>query len=130
MQLDERLASCARASLLRLLIADPDTECLVLYDGGKIAGYGMSRPGRLARYFGPIVAHSEAVGCQLLYDLLCRRPPSETFMVDVPCDSIVTLEWLASIGGEPVRSFKRMAYGDPVVEDDTIWFVSSGPEKG
>jgi hypothetical protein len=50
--------------------------------------------------------------------------------VDVPCDNSGAVELVESSGLTVQRRFTRMYRGEPVVEDASALWASSGPEKG
>ncbi len=75
-------------------------------------GYAMSREGRLARYFGPCVAHGDATAHRLLQAFLARHG-HEPALLDL-CDEHTAAAAIATEAGfQPIRRLVRMYLGDP-----------------
>lgn len=67
---DRAAVGVDRSAQLRHLMAEDGAAGRVLLQNGRIAGYGLSRPGRLSGSIGPLVADGED-GARLLLSALC-----------------------------------------------------------
>lgn len=103
---------------------------VVARSNGGIAGYGVSRPGRISHFIGPIVASSPDVAGQIVSTLLAKLDLARMPVVlDVARDGAM-VPWLKLNGFEPVRSWTRMVKGTATVGRPEMIFASAGPELG
>jgi GNAT superfamily N-acetyltransferase len=77
-----------RAAILRGLLADGAGGCFVYRDDtGAVRGYGLSRPGRLRPFVGPLIADTEAIARELLVAVarhLHAAHPGGSAFLDTP----------------------------------------------
>ncbi|MGE3807745.1 MAG: GNAT family N-acetyltransferase [Gemmataceae bacterium] len=123
---DRAITRTQRTSLLTHLLAEGAT--LVLRQAGLLAGYVMSRPGANAAQIGPCLAEP-AAGTRLLEAALARHAGQPVY-VDVPVANEPALRCVTAAGLTPQRDLLRMCRGEPISEDVTRLWASSGPEKG
>ena len=98
-QLDTEAFGTARTDFLKRLGADS----YVLRNGRS---FGMSRPGFLADYIGPIVAES-AVEAETIVDALLQKCRRGVFW-DVPSPNLAAVEIARKFSFRPVRDLTRM----------------------
>jgi GNAT superfamily N-acetyltransferase len=112
------------------LDADKGFEKVVCEKNGLL-GFGISRPGRMGAYIGPVVAASEELAAGVISRLLERFKLSETTPVflDVPRGSRIE-PWLMAEGFEVVRSWTWMIRGLGPSGNPDIYFAIAGPELG
>lgn len=100
-----------RLRLLKLLAADGRSA--LVRRGHEIAGYGFSRPGHLADYLGPVVAHDAASARQIVSQLL-RPMASRDVFWDLLPDNSAALQLATELGFVEMRRLTRMYLGDKV----------------
>lgn len=99
-----------RATVLADLLGRAPDLAFVSETGGRVTGFVLGRPGRVATQVGPVVADDPAAGLGLLGRALAAvRGP---VFVDVPDARADVTVWLAAHGGMRQRAFVRMALGE------------------
>ncbi len=119
-----------RSSLLRLLIEQEPESLRVVRRRGRreLAGFLLSRAGRLARMIGPVMALGPA-GSVLLADAW-RQYAGQPVIADIPISHRAACQSAEHIGLTVQRPLLRMCRGPAVREPfNTVW-ASSGPETG
>jgi GNAT superfamily N-acetyltransferase len=96
-----------------------------------LLGFGISRPGRLGPYIGPVVAASEEIAAGIVSRLLERFNVSEKtpVFIDVPRKTRIEA-WLIDEGFEVIRSWTRMIRGPTETAKSELYFAIAGPELG
>ena len=129
LELDRKVSATKRARLLESLHREAPDAMRIFVADQDILGYMTIRRGARATQIGPGVALTEEAGRALIEDALsrCREKP---IFVDVPVENIAAVTCVESHGLVVQRPFIRMRRGDPVDDDPTRLWASSGPEKG
>lgn len=109
--LDAAAFGVSRQRLLRMLVAQSCDALALESPPGKMAAYGLLRPGARALYLGPAVAASPAEALRLLPALLARRP-GQTIYWDIPDQQTALIEWARQRGFTPQRPLIRMFLGE------------------
>jgi GNAT superfamily N-acetyltransferase len=121
---------CIMISFIRGVESKRGVGIAVARSNGGIVGYGVSRPGRISHFIGPIVASSPDVVGQIVSTLLAKLDLARMpVVVDVARDGAM-VPWLKSNGFERVRSWTRMIKGTATVGRPEMIFASAGPELG
>jgi GNAT superfamily N-acetyltransferase len=130
-ELDYEATGIDRSPMFSTMYCDPHIEGLVLRDGSHVAGFGLSRPGRIGAYIGPVIARTQEVATEIISKLLERFQPAhdQPVFIDVPRGSFVE-SWLKAEGFEAVRSWTRMIRGKPYENQPEMVFAIAGPELG
>jgi GNAT superfamily N-acetyltransferase len=103
---------------------------VVARQNGLFAGYGVSRPGRIGPYIGPVVANGVEIATSIVSTLLARLDDKLTpAFIDLPRGNRIA-NWLESRGFQRVRSWTRMVKGPAGAGRPEMIFASSGPELG
>lgn len=114
--------------LERLRVRSREFAC-VAETGGRLHGFLLGRPGRIATQFGPIVAADESTAIALAAYAHARL--SAPVIIDVLDEHVEFGRWLASHGFEKERPYTRMTLGrDHTVGDPRRCVAIAGPELG
>ena len=108
---DEARSAMRRRAVLAYLFGQAPDLAFVAERDGKIAGYGLGRPGRIASQVGPIVADGEEVAHALASHALSRL--GGPAIIDVPDAHEGLRASLERHGAVRQRGFMRMALGAP-----------------
>lgn len=127
--LDQRATGSDRECLLMQLVKEDGVTGRVVCSGDSIAGYLLLRPGSSAIQIGPGVALTEEAG-RSLADWALGHCAGQRVFIDIPLDNRPATEWAVERGLGEQRRFSRMFRGQPVGEDVSLIWASSGPEKG
>jgi hypothetical protein len=87
-----------REAFLRALVALPESVGLAVWEGGRLAGYGVMRKSANAYKVGPLFADDAGAAAQLLGGLAAAIP-GEPFCIDIPDGTV------QPAGAELVRRF-------------------------
>lgn len=127
-ELDRAVTGTDRDRLIRRLVEEAPGNVRVVGRGGRVAGFLMARPGKLAWQVGPCIADPEAGGA-LLADALHRLAGQEV-IIDIP-EAHEEARAVALAARLTVRRrLMRMRRGPGLVEDLGGMWAGSGPEKG
>ena len=129
LELDRKATGTRRGGLIEALYGECPEAMRVYTAGQDIVGYLTLRPGSRRVQIGPGVALHPEAGCALLDDAITRCAGQPVF-VDVPLVNRPAVAWAESGGLEIQRPLTRMRRGEPVADDPTQLWASSGPEKG
>lgn len=127
---DAPRSAMRRGHVLAYLLQQAPEAAFVAETEGRLAGYGLGRPGRTAFQLGPVVADDEAVASALISAALSRL--SGPALLDVPDAHAALRALLDRAGALRERGFKRMTLGTPprsLAEPHAI-FALAGPELG
>jgi GNAT superfamily N-acetyltransferase len=128
LELDHRATRTDRAGWLKAIVSDwPDAVHTVLA-GNRLEGFVAARRGARATQIGPCIAQGNA-GAALLNDVALRHAGEEVY-IDVPEPNGSACALAETIGLGAQRRFVRMCRGEPVHEDLSWVWSSSGPELG
>jgi GNAT superfamily N-acetyltransferase len=129
LDLDFSASGTSREKLIRRLLSEFPDSARVAITAGRVAGFLLSRPGRLASYLGPLIAEP-AAGDILLVDA-CRRLAGRAVFLDIPIDHTPARSLVEGLGLAAQRPLLRMSLGEPVrpSHPDRLW-ASAGPEMG
>lgn len=128
-RLDTEVFGAERRGLLAHLSRSQPRRALLAEAQGELAGFVLSRVGRVTLHVGPLVARSANVASLLLAQALVGvgGPVS----IGVPAAQTSFVEALGRAGFQPVRSFTRMLRGAPDQRGDlAACFAICGPEFG
>lgn len=81
--LDSRALGVVRRPLLEGLAAEPGGMGIAAIDRGRLAAFGLARPGRTARAIGPVVAEHAATSAAVLAGLLAAMDDADV-LIDLP----------------------------------------------
>ena len=127
--LDLSAFGISRQRLLATLARDTGTARVVEL-GGKLAGYGMMRPGTRAVYLGPIVAESPGIATELIEALFARAGTQRVYW-DIPDPNTPAMGLAEKRGFIRQRSLTRMFWGENLATGDPgKQFALAGPELG
>jgi GNAT superfamily N-acetyltransferase len=127
--LDQTATGTDRRRLLEQLILEcPEGVRLARCDE-SLVGYAMLRPGANATQIGPAVANTQQAG-RTVCDWAFGQCAGQSVFIDVPLQNRPAIQWAQSRGLVEQRRFARMFRGQPVDEDVSLLWASSGPEKG
>jgi ribosomal protein S18 acetylase RimI-like enzyme len=127
-ELDRDVTGTPRRRLLERLLRDCPDDFRVVEDEGRLLGYAVARPGKMAVQIGPCVSVPEAA--PLLLADAWRRYAGQYVYVDIPAVNKPAARLAESRGLTVQRHLTRMCRGVPVRERvDHLW-ASSGPELG
>lgn len=122
---DQQIFPALRETFLQCWLQQPGSTALAWMPGGKMAGYGMIRPGRRGYRIGPLFA-DDPVGAGLLFDALCARVPGTAVFLDVPEPNAAAMELARSRnmapGLETLRMYTREKPESPL---DRVFGVTS-----
>jgi GNAT superfamily N-acetyltransferase len=96
---------------------------------GKLAGYGMLRPGARAIQVGPAVALDPESGTAIFAAAL-QACAGHLVFIDIPVQNAVASRWAEANGLQVQRRLLRMRHGQPVHDCPAQLWASSGPENG
>lgn len=127
---DEMRSAMRRGPVLRYLFASAPNLAFVAEREGRLLGYGLGRPGRVATQIGPVVADDEDVGLLLLGRGIAAVEPG--VLIDVPDRHGRLVDWLRAQGAVRERGFMRMVLVDdkPALADAGSIFALAGAELG
>lgn len=129
LDLDFAASGTSRGKLIRRLLAEFPGSARVALVNGRVAGFLLDRPGRLASYLGPLVSEPPA-GDLLLADA-CRRLAGRAVYLDIPTDHPAARPHVEGLGLTLQRPLFRMTLGEPVRPTNADWlWGSAGPEMG
>jgi GNAT superfamily N-acetyltransferase len=115
------LAALAKQSLAALVVESSP---------GRVAGFGLLRPGSRAIYLGPVIAASEQAGLALV-ERLVARSEGQLIYWDIPDQNAAAVSWAERHGFTRQRPLTRMYLGkNPLPGDPHRQFALSGPETG
>lgn len=128
--LDRKAFGADRSELLSALAESEPALALVAREGGRVAGYGFARPGRLYGYIGPIVAERMEAAQALLVEL-SQRLAGKTVLVDTTALNPAWSAWLENSGLQLHRRLTRMYSGTNDSPGDTsLVYTLSAFETG
>jgi GNAT superfamily N-acetyltransferase len=129
LELDLKVTATHRGRLLQALHREAPDAFRTFAADQTTLGYITIREGARATQIGPGVASNEEAGRALIEDALsrCQEQP---VLIDIPVDNLAALACAESHGLTAQRPFIRMRRGNPVDDDPTRLWASSGPEKG
>ena len=125
--LDIQVMGMDRTSLISELLVLPGTVAAATGRGASVSGYVISRPGRLARHIGPMVATNVDAAADLLAYVTLPSDKPESYVIDVPRGSPLTPH-LVTAGFEVSRRLTRMerpAGSLPKVSPDCVVTAAS-----
>lgn len=127
--LDRAAFGADRSHLLDAFLRRADGRAFVAPRDGGIAGYVLTRDGRVADYLGPLVAEDTAVAEPLLQQALATT--SRPALIDVADHHEDLRKQLESAGFTRERGYTRMLLGrSNPLDDPTRVFAIAGPEFG
>ena len=129
LELDRKVSGTERGRLLKSLHEEAPDAMRTFVADRDVLGYLTTRYGARATQIGPGTALTEEAGRALIVDALSRCQGEPVF-VDVPVENRAAVTCAESQGLVVQRPFVRMRRGDPVDDDPTCLWASSGPEKG
>jgi ribosomal protein S18 acetylase RimI-like enzyme len=128
--LDAAAFGISRQRLLAALAPQSVAGLVVESEPGRLAGYGLLRPGSQALYLGPVVAESAEAGLCLVEGLLARTE-SQTVLWDIPDLNAVAVSWAGANGFVVQRPLTRMFLGENLAPGNPRQqFALAGPEVG
>ncbi|NQT03611.1 MAG: GNAT family N-acetyltransferase [Planctomycetes bacterium] len=127
-EFDTQMNRTNRGKMLSRLFEDFPEDIHIIWDGGKIEGFILTRPGANAIQIGPCIATIDA-GPVLLSDALSRCAAEPVF-IDIPVDNTNAVKIAESSGLRIQRYFMRMYRGEYVKDHIQALWAGSGPEKG
>ena len=129
LELDREVTATERGRLLEALHQEAPHAMRSFIADPNVLGYMTIRRGDRATQIGPGVALTEEAGRALIEDALSHCQGRPVF-IDVPVDNRAAVTCAESHELVVQRPFIRMRRGDPVNDDPTRLWASSGPEKG
>jgi predicted N-acetyltransferase YhbS len=129
--LDRHAFGVERSKLIEILIDDCHVTPLVATAvDGRLAGYGLARPGTAAAYVGPLLATNGEAATTVL-DGLLGQLPGERVYIDLNTGFKSGREILAARGFVKQRDLIRMSYGNKSKAGTSpAIFAIAGPEVG
>ena len=127
--LDRKVTGTDRRRLIERLYQERPEAMWGFSPGGAIAGYLTVRDGSSAAQIGPGAALTDEAG-RALGDVALEHCAGRRVFVDIPTDNVPAMRWAESKGLAVQRYFTRMRRGEPVVDQPSQLWASSGPEKG
>jgi hypothetical protein len=126
--LDAEVFGVPRPEIVTYLQNAEPRRAVVAKSTGRLVGFALVRPGRLALHLGPVTANRAEIAQALVSRALAgARGP---IVIDVPDHQQRFQAWLTSAGFVPVRPFTRMLRGTAALGDPTRAFAIAGPELG
>jgi GNAT superfamily N-acetyltransferase len=127
---DAPRSAMRRGDVLTYLLRRAPEAALIAQADGKVAGFLLGRPGRVAFQIGPVVADSDEIALALVSRALSRM--NGPAMIDVPDAHAGLRASLDRHGAARQRGFTRMTLGEPPrgLADPTRIFALAGPELG
>jgi predicted N-acetyltransferase YhbS len=129
LSLDRLVTGMDREPVLRRLYHGRPTAFRVYRSDKGLLGFVVWRWGANADFVGPCVAASPADGELLLRDSF-RDRAGRRLIIDVPENNHRAVSCMSVFGLAFQRPLLRMTRGEPVREDLSLLWASSGPEKG
>lgn len=124
---DAQAFGADRSAVLRNLLNRCPDVAFLAESNGRLTGFTLARPGRVATQIGPLAADDEETAEHLLNAATASL--SGPVMVDVFTRQHAMCALLARLGFTEQRPFTRMLNGSaPLPQDRTV--LSSGPELG
>jgi GNAT superfamily N-acetyltransferase len=128
--LDVSAFGVSRQRLLAALTCQSRCALVLESAAGRVAGYGLLRPGAQALYLGPAVATSDEAGLRLVQELVARTEGQPVFW-DIPDPNAAAVSWAERHGFTVQRPLTRMFLGENLAPGDPRQqFALSGPETG
>ena len=128
--LDAAAFGVAREKLAEALASQSRLAFVLETVAGRVAGYGLMRPGSRATYLGPVVAVSDEVGMQLVQALLANATGERVFW-DIPDANTAAVDWARQHGFIQQRMLTRMYLGENTTPGNPLQqFAIAGPEVG
>lgn len=127
-EFDFQATGTRRAKLLARLFEEAPEATHVIDEGGELKGFVTCRRGANATQIGPCLA--EPAAGRVLLQHAMGRYAGEPVFVDVPRDNAPAVEIVEAAGLCAQRHFMRMVRGEPVSDNVSFLWASSGPEKG
>jgi GNAT superfamily N-acetyltransferase len=127
---DAPRSAMRRGHVLAYLFEQMPGAALLAESEGRVAGYVLGRPGRIAFQLGPVVADEGPVALALVsLALSCVNGPA---VIDIPDAHAGLRAWLDRHGAVRQRGFMRMTLGEPPagLADPSAIFALAGPELG
>lgn len=127
---DEPRSAMRRGHVLRYLFASAPDLAFIAENDGRLVGYGLGRPGRVAAQIGPVVADDEEAALALIGHGMAATEPG--VLLDVPDRHHGLAGWLGTQRATRERGFVRMILGDreaALAEAEPI-FALAGAELG
>jgi GNAT superfamily N-acetyltransferase len=126
--LDAEVFGVPRPEIVTYLQNAEPRRAVVAKSTGRLVGFALVRPGRLALHLGPVTANRAEIAQALVSRALAgARGP---IVIDVPDHQDRFQAWLTSAGFVAVRPFTRMLRGTAALGDPTRTFAVAGPELG
>lgn len=124
-ELDHHHSGVDRRRLLRTLLQETTTVAVGAFQGERLRGFGLSRPGRKARHIGPVLAESPEMAGRLIGHL-GHEFPDTPVLIDL-CDRPEMDRQLLALGLEPQRRLTRMTWpvAQPVLDSPAIPVIVS-----
>jgi GNAT superfamily N-acetyltransferase len=124
---DAKAFAADRASVLHDFYRRAPEGAFLAEANGRVTGFVLARPGRLATQIGPLAADDPDTAERLLRAALAALPGR--VIVDVFANRRATCDLLGSLGFTAQRPFTRMLNAaSPLPDDRTV--LSAGPELG
>jgi ribosomal protein S18 acetylase RimI-like enzyme len=128
--IDSAAFGLSRGRLLRALTSNCQRGLVLEAAPGRLAGFGLLRPGARALYLGPVAAASNGDGLRLVGALLAGSPGARVFW-DIPEQNTGAVAWARQAGFTQQRPLTRMYLGENVARGDPRrQFALAGPEVG
>ena len=128
-RLDTRMFGAERRQLLAYLSRSQPRRALLAEAQGELAGFVLTRTGRISLHVGPLVARNANVAGLLLAQALVGA--TGPVSIDVPTAQTSFIEALEGANFQPVRSFTRMLQeASEPFGDLASCFAICGPEFG
>jgi hypothetical protein len=97
---------------------------------GRVASFGLLRPGSQALYLGPVVATSADAGIRVI-EVLVAASVGQPIFWDVPDENTAAVAWAEQHGFAVQRPLTRMFLGENLAPGDPRQqFALAGPEVG
>jgi ribosomal protein S18 acetylase RimI-like enzyme len=128
--LDEEAFGARRRELLAALKAQSSAMLVLESPPGRVAAFGLLRPGSQALYLGPVVADTEAAGLRVV-EALVSRADGATLFWDVPDTNTASVLWAGQHGLVLQRRLARMFWGTNLAPGNPRQQIAlAGPETG
>ncbi|MCX6903902.1 MAG: GNAT family N-acetyltransferase [Verrucomicrobia bacterium] len=128
--LDAAAFGASRARLVQALVPQSCAALVAESEPGRLAGYGLVRPGARAFYLGPVVATSAETGLALIEALLASCAGQPVFW-DIPDQNEPAVQWAREHGFSAQRPLMRMFLRENLAPGNPLrQFALSGPETG
>jgi len=129
--MDHREFGADRSALIGQLIEEASTHLQSTTDvDGRLTGFALARPGRVATYIGPVLAEGTSEASVLL-DGLLDQVVGRSVYVDLNTDFQGGSQILSDRGFAKQRDLIRMSYGkNSSASSSPLIFAIAGPEVG